>query len=160
MFISFRKTFLIESIFVYLSTIFKVFRHIIYAIFIWQLVVKTAGCFNNIVFILVAKISSKKSLWKNGKQFNVDSRLTSVLQQSRLLRLVGTGFDSKVVSLGRMRKKNLIILQIINKQMRLFLFVFCWHMSCQISIESVWKIVICSLNVLMTKLYLKFYSIL
>ena len=36
------------------------FRHIIYTIFFGQLVNKTADCFNNIVFILVAKFSSKK----------------------------------------------------------------------------------------------------
>ena len=35
------------------------FRHIIYAIFL-QLVNKTTDCFNNIAFILMAKISSKK----------------------------------------------------------------------------------------------------
>ena len=36
----------------------------------------------------------------------------------------------------------------------------CWHLSCQIHIENVGKIVICSLNVLMTVPYLKFFSIL
>ena len=59
----------IESIFVYLWTIFKVFRHI-KALFFdsWLTKQLIAGCFNNIVIILVAKISPKESLWKKGKQ--------------------------------------------------------------------------------------------
>ena len=36
-------------------------------------------------------------------------------RNAELLRLVGTAFDSKVASLRRMSKKNLIILEIINK---------------------------------------------
>ena len=36
------------------------------------------------------------------------------------------------------------------------MFVIFWHLSCQISIESVWKNVICSLNLFKTVLYLKF----
>ena len=38
-------------------------------------------------------------------------------KKAELLRLVGTAFNSKVDSFRRMSKKNLIILQIINKQM-------------------------------------------
>ena len=41
-----------------------------------------------------------------------------------------------------------------------YLFCRCLHLSCQISIESVRNIFICSLNILMTVLYLKFFSIL
>ena len=41
-----------------------------------------------------------------------------------------------------------------------YLFVVYSHLICQISIESVRKIVICSLNVLMIVMYLKFCSIL
>ena len=40
-----------------------------------------------------------------------------------------------------------------------YLFCRCLHLSCQISIESVRNIFICSLNILMTVLYLKFFSI-
>ena len=58
----------------------------------------------------------------------------STLEQ--VLLVSAFAFDSKVVTFRRTRKKNLIILQIINKQMRHFLFIFCWHLSCQISIES------------------------
>ena len=52
-----------------------------YAIFFWQLVNKTADYFNNIVFILVVKISSKKVSENNGKQLNVGRGLTSVQQE-------------------------------------------------------------------------------
>ena len=41
-----------------------------------------------------------------------------------------------------------------------YLFCRCLHLSCQISIESVRNIFICSLNILMTVLYLKFFSML
>ena len=41
-----------------------------------------------------------------------------------------------------------------------YLFCRCLHLSCQILIESVRNIFICSLNILMTVLYLKFFSIL
>ena len=51
------------------------FRHILYAIFFWKLVNKTADCFNNIVFILVAKISSKKV----SKEMENNSTLEKVL---------------------------------------------------------------------------------
>ena len=37
-------------------------------------------------------------------------------RNAELLQLVGTASDSKAASLKRMKKKNLIILQIINKQ--------------------------------------------
>ena len=37
-------------------------------------------------------------------------------RNSELWLMVGTAFDSKVASLIRLRKKNLIVLQIINKQ--------------------------------------------
>ena len=101
------------------------FRHIIYAIFFWQLVNKTADCFNNIVFILVAKISSKKVCEK----IKINSKLEKALcnRNAELLRLVEATFDS----FRRIRKKNLIIL----KSLLLVLFVCrCWHLSCQISI--------------------------
>ena len=75
------------------------------------------------------------------------------------MRLVGTAFYSKVVPLRRMRKKILIILQIVSVNTQidsiktldpLFFVSRSMHLSCQISNESVRKIVICSLNVLMT----------
>ena len=87
------------------------FRHIIYAISFWQLVISII-----FFFILVVKISSKQSLWKNGKQLNLGTGLCWCLTETPALRLVGTVFDSKVVSLRRMKKKNLKILQIISKQ--------------------------------------------
>ena len=66
------------------------------------------------VFILVAKISYKKSLSENGKQLDDGTDLTSVYKKHWLLRSVGRAFDSKLISFRRMRKKNLIILKIIN----------------------------------------------
>ena len=42
----------------------------------------------------------------------------------------------------------------------LFYLFCCWHLSCQISIKSIRKIFICLLNILITVLYLNFFSIL
>ena len=66
-------------------------------------------------------------------------------RNSELLRLVAATFDSKIPSLRRMRKKNLIIL----KSLAFFVLYICrcWHLSCQISIEIGQKIIICLLNV-------------
>ena len=140
------------------------FRHIIRAIFFWQqLANKTADCFNNIVFILIVKISSKKVCEKMENNSTLVKVLLVCNRNAELLRLVETTFDSKVAFLRRMRKKNLIILKNLQKKVCYFLFylfVSCWHLRCQISIENVRKIVICSLKVLMTVLYLKFFSIL
>ena len=74
------------------------FRHIIWAIFLWQLVNNTADCFNNIVFILVANISTKNVSEKLKK----NSTLEQVL---RVLWLVGATFDSKGASLRRMNSE-------------------------------------------------------
>ena len=75
-------------------------------------------------------------------------------RNAELLRLVGATFYSKVASLRRMMKKNLIILKSLPKRKPFFvLFVLSLflHLSCQISIESVRNIFICSLNILMTE---------
>ena len=81
---------------------------------------------------------------------------------AELLQLVEATIDSKMAFFKRMRKNILIILEKLQKKVRqFFLFVFVdIYLSCQISIESVRKIVICSLNVLKTVLYLNFFSIL
>ena len=74
-------------------------------------------------------------------------------RNAELLRLVGATFDSKLGFLRRMRKKNVLVLKgLQNKSLTFFvLFVCrCWHLVCQILIESFRKIVICSLNVLIT----------
>ena len=111
-----------KSIFVYLCKIFLVFRHIIYAIFFWQLVNKTANCFNNIVFILVEKISSKK-ICKKMKNISTLEKVSLVCNRNaELLRLVGATIDSNVVFLRRMRKENLIILKCLQKNVWHFLF--------------------------------------
>ena len=125
------------------------FRHIIYAIFFWQLVNKIVDCFNNIVFILVTKICSRKVCEKIENNSTLEKVLQKCSWNAELLRLVGATFDSKVASLRRMRKKNLIIQISLQKKNWPFFVLFlclCWQLSCQISIESDRKIVICSLN--------------
>ena len=120
-----------------------------------------------VFFFLVVTNCSKKSLRKNRKQLNVETDLTSVWQKRQLLRLIKTAFDSKVVSLRRMRKKNLITLQIINKQIisiKTYLppdqpFFVCRLLTFELSSVN-WK---CTKNCnilteYMTVLYLKFYS--
>ena len=72
-----------------------------------------------------------------------------------LLRLVGGIFDSKVAILRRMRKKNLIIPTSLLKKVCNFFYLFV-----DIGVESVRKIVMCSLNLLMSVLYLEFFPIL
>ena len=81
------------------------FKYIIYAIIFWQVVNKTTDCFNNIVFILAAKISSKEVCEK------MENHLLEWNRNAELLRLEGATFDSKVAFLRRMRKKYLIILK-------------------------------------------------
>ena len=87
------------------------FRHIRYAMFLWQLVNVTADCFNNIAFILVKNISSQKVCEKVENNSTLEEVLPVCNRNAELLRLVKATFDSKVVSLRRMRKKNLIILK-------------------------------------------------
>ena len=106
------------------------FTHIIYAILLWQLVNKTADCFNNIVFIFVVKISSKKVCENMENNSTLEKVLLVCNRNVELLRLVGATFDAKVASLRRMRKKNLIILKSLQKKSLPFfvLFVYrCWH---------------------------------
>ena len=74
------------------------FRTDICAIFFWELVNKT-GYFNNIVFILVAKISSKKVSEKMENNSTLEPVLLACNRNAKLLRLVGVTFDSKVTSL-------------------------------------------------------------
>ena len=129
------------------------FRHIIYAIFFWQLVNKTADFFNNIVFILEASISSKKHEGK-GNNSKLEKVLLVCKRKAELLRLVEATFGSKVAFLRRIRKNNLIILKSLQEKslplyLLYFFFVFV-ELSWQLSIESVKNIVVCSLNVFMT----------
>ena len=133
----------------------------VYQYFFWQMVNKTAAdCFNNIV--LVVKISRKNLLKKMENNSTLQKILWVFNRNAKLLRLVGATFYSKVASLRRLMKKNLIILKNLQKRKLLLMVIFCrcLHLSCQISIESVRNIFICSLNILITVLYLKFFSIL
>ena len=88
-------------------------------------------------------------------------------RNAELLRLVRATFYSEVASLRRMMKKNLIIPEKFAEKKAFaydhflfYLFCRCLHLSCQISIESIRNIFICALNILMTVLYKKFFSIL
>ena len=89
---------------------------------------KTADCFNNIVFILVAKISSKK----------VCEKMVMLLvcnRNAELLQLVGATFDSKVALLRKMRKKNFIIMKSLQKIIFCFIclsFVEIWVVKHQL----------------------------
>ena len=67
---------------------------------------KTADCFNNIV--LVVKISRKNLLKKMENNSTLEKILWVFSRNAKLLRLVGATFYSKVASLRRMMKKNLI----------------------------------------------------
>ena len=102
------------------------------------------------------KLVPKKVYGKMDNNSTLEKFLLVCNRNDKLLRLVGATFDSKVASFTRMRKKILIILKKLQKKSSPFFVLFvcrCWHLSCQISIESVRKIVICTLNVLMTMLY-------
>ena len=70
-------------------------------------------------------------------------------RNAKLLRLVGAAFDAKSGFSQRDKDE-----KFDNSEK------FAEKKVCQISIENVRKIVKCSLNVLRTVLYLKFYSIL
>ena len=149
---------IVLSILIILYTVFRqAFLLIQYSFickqyFFGQMVNKTADCFNNIF------LENNSTLEKILLVFN---------RNAELMRLVGATFYSKEASLRRMLKKNLIILKSLPKRklflMAIFLFYLfcrCLHLSCQISIESVRNIFVCSLNILRTVLYLKFFSIL
>ena len=110
------------------------FRYIIYAIFFGQLVNKTADCFNNIVFILVAQINSKKVYEKMENNSTLEKVLLVCNRNTKRLRLVETAFDSKVVYLRRMRKKNLIILKgLQSKSLPFFILFVCRWLTFELS---------------------------
>ena len=122
--------------------------------FFWQLFNKTTDGFNNIVFILLAKIGFKKVCEKMENNSTLKKVLLVWNRNAELLRLAGA-----TVSEGWWRT---ILISLQKKSSQFFdLFVCCCcHLSCQISVESVRNIAMCSLNVLMTELYLEFFSIL
>ena len=107
----FRQAFLLSQ-FIYFICVqyFEVQTYNIRNIFL------TVDCFNNIVFILVAKISFKRICEK----IQINSTWKNVLvvwnKNAELLRLVGATFDSKVAFIRTMRKENLIILNSLQKK--------------------------------------------
>ena len=117
----------------------------IYAIFFWQLVNKTAGCFNNFVFILVRKTRFKKVCEKMENNSTLEKVLLGGKRNAELLRLVEAIYDSKLAFLRRIRKKNLVILKSLQKKSG---SLFVWVASYQLKVFG--KLYICSLNVLKT----------
>ena len=87
--------------------------HNIRNISFWQLVNKTADCFNNIFFISVAKISSKEVCEKMESNSTLEKVLLVCNRNAELLRLVVAIFDFKVSFLKWMRKKNFICLSLL-----------------------------------------------
>ena len=133
----------INSIFVYLQTIFFLFRQRISIFFLTN--GKQNSWNNQQHFVLVVKISRKNLLKKMENNLTLEKILWVFNRNAELLRLVGATFYSKVASLRRMMKKNLNILKSLQKRKLLLLAIFCFilsfchclHLSCQISIESV-----------------------
>ena len=105
----------------FVNNIFSVQTPNIRNFFFGQLVNKTADCFNNIVFILVAKISSKKVCEKMVNNLRLDKVLLVCNRNAELLRLVEATFDSKVAFHRRKEKKNLILL----KSLPIFVLFLC-----------------------------------
>ena len=84
---------------------------------------KTADCFNNIVLFWSWKLV-EKIYWKNGNNSTLEKILWVFNRNAELLRLVGASFYSKVASLRRTMKKNLIILKSLQKRKLLLLAIF------------------------------------
>ena len=57
---------------------------------------------------------------------SVEKILLEFNRKAELLRLVGATFDSKMASLRRMRKKNVIILKSLQKRKHLLMAIFCF----------------------------------
>ena len=107
-------------------------------------------------YFMVAKRSSNKVYEKMKNNSTLKKVLLMCNINAELLRLLGATFDSKVAFLRRMKKKSWIILKRLHKKNFVCRF---WHLSYQISIENVRKIVICSLNVLMSVVFKIFLNI-
>ena len=115
---------------------------------------KTADCFNNIV--LVVKISRKNLLEKMENNSTLEKILLVFNRYAELLQfLFQSGFFKKDDEEKFDHSEKFAYGHFL-----FYWFCRCLHLSCQISIESVRNIFICSLNILMTVVYLKFFSIL
>ena len=114
------------------------FRHIIYSIFFWELVNKTADCFKNIVFILVAKISSKKVCEKMESNSTLEKILLVCNRNA-----VAVGRSIFWFQSGFPQKDEEEIFDNSEKFAEKYLSFFvlfvcnCWHLKCHLSIESV-----------------------
>ena len=122
------------------------FTHIIYAIFFWHLVHKTADCFNNIVFILMVKISSKKVCKKMEYNSTLEKVLLVCKQERRAAGVSKSNFWFQSGFSQKDEKEKFDNSEKFAEKSSPFFFVLfvcrCWHLSCQISIESVRKIII------------------
>ena len=121
-----------------------------------QLIVSTS-----LFFILVAKISSKKVYEKMEDNSTLEKVLLVCNRKGELLRLV---VDSKMTFLRSIRKKNLIILKSLQKKNLQFLVLFVFRLLTfelsNISSKCSLNCNVLTLNIFITVLYLKFYSIL
>ena len=100
------------------------------------------------------KMENNSTLWKG---------LTSVDQEPRAVVVSRSNFWFQSVFPQKDEEEKFDNFEKFAEKSLPFFILFvcrCWRLNCQISIESVWNIVICSLNVLMTVLYLKRFSIL
>ena len=96
------------------------FRHIINAIFFWKLVNKTGDCFNNIVFILLVKISSKKIFKKMENNATLEKVLLVCNKNVAINRSnfwLQSGFPQKD------EKEILIILKSLHKKVVIFCLI-------------------------------------
>ena len=78
-------------------------------------------------------------------------------RNAELLRLVGATFDAKVMD---KEEKFHNSEKFTEKKFAIFCFICLSLLTFELSIESVRKIVICSLHILITVLYLKVFSVL
>ena len=129
--------------------------------FFWQLLNKKADCFNNIVFILVTKISSKNVCGKMENNSTLEKVILVCNSNAELLRLVASTFDFKLTFLTRMRKKKFDNYEkFAEKEFAIFCFICLSFLTLEL-LNINWKRSenFNTLNVLLTVLYLKFFCI-
>ena len=107
-------------------------------IFFWQLVNKTSYCFNNIVSILVAKISSKKVFEKMENNLTLEKVLLVCNRNAELERLVGATFDWKLASPEGWRRKIWKFWQVCDFLFYFFVVIDVWVVKNQLRVF--WKL--------------------
>ena len=130
---------------------------------------KTTYCFNNIVLFWSWKLL-EKIYWKNGKQLNVGKYHISVWQEPRAVAVSRSNFlfqsgfsqkdnEEKFDHSEKFAEKKAFSLAYGHFFVLFVLSLFTFELS-NINWKCSGNIFICSLNILMTMLYLKFFSIL